>query len=141
MRMRRARQPVHYPLPHLQTITDGTTSLGPTSGSSLRLNATVTGLGPLFKIKLDIQNVGATPAYDVTVAYAFNPEVYRVPEAATLLPLLLPSVHYLVECSLLCIDEGGAADAVRVFVTRGRSVVPAISAVINMPVAQVLAGR
>jgi Bardet-Biedl syndrome 1 protein len=123
---------------YVKTITDGTTALTSVSGATLRLNASVAGLGPLFKLRLDVQNAGSAPAYDVTLALTYNHELYRVPEPVVTLPLLLPSVHYTLELPVHSIDAGGAADAVRIFVTRGRALVPAIGAIVNMPMAQIL---
>lgn len=50
--------------------------------------------------------------------------------------MLLPSVTYRCECELQSVDEGGAADSVRVFVCNRTSKLPIISAVVAMPISE-----
>ena len=43
-----------------------------------------------------------------------------------------------MDAELDCIDEAGGADAIPVFVCSAKSVLPVLSAVVNMPVSEVL---
>jgi Bardet-Biedl syndrome 1 protein len=52
---------------YVKVLTDGQGPMSNSSGNSIRLNATVQGLGPLFKIRLALQNTGTRPLYDIPV--------------------------------------------------------------------------
>ena len=54
------------------------------------------------------------------------------------MPLLLPGVPYKIDAELECIDENGGADAIRVIVCNPKSVLPVLSAVVNMPISEQL---
>jgi Bardet-Biedl syndrome 1 protein len=127
----------------VKTISDGGSALATLTGASLRLNATVAGLGPNFKIKLELSNVGTAPAMDVHVFFAFKLERYLMPQASVKLPLLVPGNRCNLEFPCICVDPSGAADSIRCVVVRGgsrsaSSIVPSINAVINMPMSQPL---
>ncbi|RYG50930.1 hypothetical protein EON67_04380 [archaeon] len=118
----------------MQTISDGGSALASLSGASLRMNASVAGLGPNFKIITEItvrahartralavpttccasllptrtmggaclslccvhahgacvQNVGTLPAFDVSLFFAAAADMYLMPQASALLPMLVP---------------------------------------------------
>jgi len=63
---------------------------------------------------------------------------FRPPAAHAQLPLLLPSVTYRCDCDVESIDEAGASDMVRVYVCTPTSKVPVISAVVTMPLSEVI---
>ncbi len=49
-------------------------------------------------------------------------------------------LQYNVDVPVQCIDEGGGADVVKVFVGSTRSCVPLISAAVSMPMSEVASG-
>lgn len=51
--------------------------------------------------------------------------------------MLIPGVPHSVETLVTCISELGISDTVRVFVVKGKNVKPIISAMINMPLAEI----
>jgi hypothetical protein len=55
-------------------------------------------------------------------------------------PLLVPGIAHRIDAELECIDENGAADVVRVFVCSAKSLIPVLSAVVNMPASELLLG-
>ena len=99
---------------YVKTITSGGSALASLSGANVRLSAAVQGLGPAFKIKLDLtvrrrrcpfcpccpslpdpppvraQNVGSTSLGDVSVVFSFDSALYAMPRASDALPILLP---------------------------------------------------
>ena len=52
-------------------------------------------------------------------------------------PILIPGVTYVYDTLVEFVSDLGISDQVRVFVTRGFQSRPILSAVINMPVAEV----
>ena len=47
-------------------------------GSKLRLNATTEGIGPIFKIKLEIQNLSKKTMVNTKIMLSYDKEIYRV---------------------------------------------------------------
>ena len=47
-------------------------------GAKIRLNCGVTGLGPQFKLQIDVENTGKSPQYDIPLMVVFNPALYKL---------------------------------------------------------------
>jgi Bardet-Biedl syndrome 1 protein len=124
----------------VKVITDGQGPLSSTGGTSLRLDAKVAGLGPIFKLRLSLKNTGLKALFDVPVTFSFNHAIYRMKEEGLVskIPILVPGLEYTFEVEVECIDQLGAADQIRVFICNPKSIVPAISAIVNMPMSEII---
>jgi hypothetical protein len=60
------------------------------------------------------------------------------PNAQTQVPLILPGIMYDTELTVRSIDPSGAADQLEIFVCNPKSSVPAISAILKMPVSEIV---
>jgi len=123
---------------YVKIITEGQSPLTYTSGSSLRLYAQVQGLGPLFQIRISLQNTGAKPIYNVRLVLGFSHHLYKVKTPSTSVPVLIPGFQYKYSVDVNNIDEDGGAEPVQVFVCGSASIVPMISAVVNMPLSDIV---
>ena len=123
---------------YVKMITDGQGPMSYASGSALRLTAQVQGLGPKFKIKLSLQNTGSKAVSELEVALNYNALLYRVRAAIFDVPLLIPGLVHRLDAELECVDENGTADVVRVYVCPKNSLVPILSAIVNMPQSEML---
>eukprot|EP00164_Ancoracysta_twista_P002068 GFYU01002724.1.p1 GENE.GFYU01002724.1~~GFYU01002724.1.p1 ORF type:complete len:595 (-),score=154.58 GFYU01002724.1:156-1940(-) len=123
---------------YVKVITDGQGPISYTSRSSLRVNANVSGFGPLFKIKLSIQNTGAKHVVNVPVVLSYNQLLYKTKTPTITIPLLVPGLEYSYEVSLECIDQNGGSDIVRIYLCDPESCVPVISAIVTMPLCEAL---
>eukprot|EP01063_Lacrimia_lanifica_P006766 TRINITY_DN14263_c0_g1_i1.p1 TRINITY_DN14263_c0_g1~~TRINITY_DN14263_c0_g1_i1.p1 ORF type:complete len:631 (+),score=260.23 TRINITY_DN14263_c0_g1_i1:62-1894(+) len=123
---------------YVKILTDGQGPLSYTGGSSLRLTAHVQGLGPLFKIKLNIQNTGAKPLSAIPIVFTYNKSIYQMWKPYMLIPVLVPSLVYHHEVDVRCIDESAGSDVIRVYVCSATSSVPIITALVNMPLTDFL---
>jgi Bardet-Biedl syndrome 1 protein len=65
-----------------------TTSGG--GGASIRLNAQVQGIGPLFRLKLNVQNTGTKAVSEVPVVLHYDHSLYRIKQSVLSLSLLVP---------------------------------------------------
>ena len=126
---------------YVKMITDGQGPMSYSSGTALRLTAQVQGLGPRFKIKLSLMNTGSKAVSELCVALNYNALNYRVKAAVFDVPLLVPGLVHRIDAELECIDENGGADTVRVFVCPLKSLVPILSALVNMPQSELLLGQ
>lgn len=123
---------------YVRVLTDNTGPISYSAGSSLRLNVQVQGLGPFFKLKLMLQNTGTKPIFNLPLLITCNP-TYHVDTPQLAIPCLLPGLNYSFETTAECLDPGGNADNIRVLVAAsGDASVPALSAIVKMPVSEVL---
>merc|ERR1711935_77413 len=125
---------------YVKIITDGQGPMSYTSGSSIRLSAQVQGLGALFSIKILVQNTGTKPIFDINLVATFNQQLYKVERPHIPVPVLVPGLQYKYHLDILCIDEDGSAEPVQVYVCGSHSVVPMISAIVNMPLSDIILG-
>ncbi|KAJ0394397.1 hypothetical protein P43SY_000098 [Pythium insidiosum] len=121
---------------YVKIIKDGQGPLSYSTGASIRLNAQVQGIGPVFRIKLNVQNAGTKAITDITVAFHYDHELYRFSKSLMVLPVVIPNVQYEYSAEVMAISESGAADSVYVFVCGKESCVPLVSAVVNMPLSE-----
>ncbi len=96
----------------------------------------MTGLGPNFKIVLNIQNTGKKSVTDLPVTYSWNEALYKISKPTMIIPLLIPGLMYQFFLDVLCLDTNGGADSIHIFVLSKASCVPIITAVVNMPVSE-----
>ncbi|KAG7165240.1 Bardet-Biedl syndrome 1-like [Homarus americanus] len=120
------------------------TSSNPVSLSEtepLKLSAQVLGLGPTFKLRVELQNTSsASPSLQLAVIFHCDDHIYNVNKSYIQIPMLIPGIIHVAETLITCISELGISDTVRVFVVKGKASRPLLTAVINMPVAEVFMG-
>ena len=97
-------------------------------GANVRLQAAYEGIGPVFRIKLELQNLSKKPIVDTHVCLNFKDNIYRQRRASPKLPLMLPNLIYKVNVEVECIDTTGANDIIKVFIIDTKSTIPLITA-------------
>jgi Bardet-Biedl syndrome 1 protein len=116
-------------------------------GPKIRVNCSVRGLGPRFKLSIDLvqgsssleSSSSATPLFDVFLTFIYPPSVYHMDRSLIVLPVMLPGVHYFVEADISCVSLSGATDVVKMLVTIGNGGgIPNVAALISMPASPVL---
>lgn len=118
-------------------------SLTPMSASllePLKMNAVVQGLGPSFKLTLNIQNTAACrPVMDLAISFLYDENLYSMRTAYFKIPLLVPGLNYPIDTFVECMSDKGISDIIKVFVLREGKSAPLLTAHINMPVSEGLA--
>lgn len=123
---------------YISLLNDGHAPMSYAQGSKLRLNATTEGIGPLFKIKLELQNLSKKTLVGTRVMLSYDTDIYKVITTGHQAKMaLLPQITYKQEILIQNIDENGAADLIRVFVFNDQSSMPLITANLNMPLSEV----
>ncbi|MBN3287118.1 BBS1 protein, partial [Polyodon spathula] len=93
-------------------------SLSPmSSGVSepLRMNAVVQGLGPSFKLTLNIQNTSACrPAMNLCISFLYDHSLYSMKTAFLKIPLLVPGLNYPIDTFVECLSDKGISDIIKV---------------------------
>ncbi|XP_029953864.1 Bardet-Biedl syndrome 1 protein homolog [Salarias fasciatus] len=115
-------------------------SLTPVSSSlsePLKMNAVVQGLGPTFKLTLNVQNTAACrPVMNLAVSFLYDESLYRVKNPFLRIPLLVPGLIYPIQTFVECTSDKGIADIIKVFVLHEGRSSPLLTAHINMPVSE-----
>lgn len=126
---------------YVKMLTDGKGMMSYSSNSSIRLTAHVQGLGPLFTIRLNMQNTGTKALLGIPVVFTHSMTHYRIQRPYHVVPCLVPSLIYTLEVNVECVDDNAGSDVVRVCVCNPNSIVPIITALVNMPIADFLTGQ
>ena len=117
-------------------------SLNPISSSAmepLKLSAQVQGIGPAFKLTVNLQNISpSVPSTNLLITFQFDESLYAVAKPCIVVPLLVPGLMYTHETLVECISDKGISDTIKVFVLHQGKSIPIITAVINMPVSEAL---
>ncbi|XP_054622936.1 Bardet-Biedl syndrome 1 protein [Dunckerocampus dactyliophorus] len=115
-------------------------SLTPMSSSPsepLKMNAVVQGLGPSFKLTLNMQNTAACrPIMNLAIVFLFDENLYRMTKPYMKIPLLVPGLVYPVQTQVECTSDKGISDIIKVFVLHEARSTPLLTAHINMPVSE-----
>ncbi|XP_024913404.1 BBSome complex member BBS1 isoform X1 [Cynoglossus semilaevis] len=115
-------------------------SLTPMSSSlsePLKMNAVVQGLGPTFKLTLNMQNTAACrPVMNLAISFLYDENLYRMRTPYLRIPLLVPGLIYPVETLVECTSDKGISDIIKVFVLHEGKGCPLLTAHINMPVSE-----
>jgi Bardet-Biedl syndrome 1 protein len=105
-------------------------------GAHLRLNAEVRGMGPEFSLLIKVQNTGVNPLFNVPLLIAGNAQLYHIPEPCKLLPAVIPHQMYPLEVDVICKDENGGTDTIRLYLCKPNGSVPILTALVQMPICE-----
>ncbi|KPA86510.1 putative Bardet-Biedl syndrome 1 protein-like (BBS1-like protein 1) [Leptomonas pyrrhocoris] len=109
--------------------------------SSLRMNAVVQGLGPVFKVKVQLQNVGESPIHAVRVVFCLSgDEMYRMAQQICTVPTLLPSVPLSCEALVQLVEGEVKGNAILVVASDPKSASPLASTLVDLPEAELIEG-
>lgn len=97
----------------------------------------VDGIGPLFKIRIKLENLGLKPANYLRVSYAFDAKIYKLVNPPMVLPVLVPNISYPVDVIVESIDPNGANDTIKLFIFEKDKNTPLLNAVVSMPVSEI----
>ncbi|KAK2820185.1 hypothetical protein Q5P01_023144 [Channa striata] len=115
-------------------------SLTPMSSSltePLKMNAVVQGLGPSFKLTLNVQNTAACrPVMNLAISFLYDESLYRMRCPYMRIPLLVPGLIYPFETFVECTSDKGISDIIKVFILHEGKSSPLLTAHINMPVSE-----
>lgn len=106
---------------------------------SMNISAQVQGMGPLFRLTITVQNSSpSVPIIDHYIIFKCDYSLYRLNRPRIELPLLVPSLSYNFESMVECLDDKGRTGAIDVQVLRKGNPAPLITALVNMPVSEIL---
>ena len=63
------------------------------------------GLGPLFKINCQLENLGKVPLKEVSITYLFNDRIFQIINSPHKIEYLIPNIYQNFVISIRNIDE------------------------------------
>lgn len=109
--------------------------------SSLRLSALVQGLGPVFKVKVQLQNVGEASLHAVRVVFCLSDdEMYRLPQQIFTIPTLLPSVPLSCEALVELVEGEVKGNPILVVASEPGNANPLATTLVDLPEAELVEG-
>ena len=110
------------------------------SNQSVRINARLMGFGPKFRIVIDAQNTGVTTMLQIPIVAIFNQEMYKIPLALQIIPLMIPGLLYHIVMDITNVDQNGGADEICICLCEMNAYVPMIAAIVKMPICEIMNG-
>lgn len=109
-----------------------------TATLSVKMEAEVRGLGPTFVLVVNIQNTGQLPLAGARIFFACDTSIYALSRNAISAGMLTPGVNYEFTNSVKCVTDELVASDVTVFLKKDSKAVPAITAIVHMPISEPL---
>lgn len=63
---------------YVKVITDTQGPVSYTSGTSVRLSAQAAGIGPIFKLKITLENTGKRVLTNIPITFKYNHSLYKM---------------------------------------------------------------
>ncbi|CAB4059180.1 BBS1 [Lepeophtheirus salmonis] len=105
----------------------------------IKLSAQVLGLGPTYKIIIGLSNTSVDKlSKNLELVFHNDDRVYVMEKDVIEIPFLIPGVDYTFATLVECVSDLGIADVIRVFLLKESSPKPILSAVINMPITEII---
>lgn len=82
---------------------------------SIKLSAKVIGLGPIFKILIELENNNDNSFLtDLLMLFGYDPKIYRMQLNVIRIGCLSPNLTYKFSNKVICINEMNVADSIKV---------------------------
>lgn len=124
---------------YVKVLTDGQGAAAFTTTTNLNMSLSVAGLGPRFKVYMSIRNEGKALT-DVVAALRCNSSMYQLSKTQFTIPMLVPSLQYMFEVSVECVDTEAGSDYITVVLLPppgpSSSSAPLLQAQIKMPISE-----
>lgn len=122
---------------YVKALDASLTPVSSTMQEPLTLNAVVQGIGPRFKLILNLQNTSINrPSMQLLISFLYDEQLYQLRPAFFKVPLLVPGLNYPIETFVDCCTDKGISDIIKVFLLREGKSTPLLTAHINMPVSE-----
>lgn len=100
----------------------------------VKIHADIEGLGPVFKVRLELTNQGQKPLTDLVLSFQFNKTNYTILDGLPEVKFLIPNVMMAVLLKIKNVSPMGSNEDIKVFLSHKHEAKPIAGAVINMPI-------
>lgn len=119
-----------------QVLTDGSGPLSFASYAQVQLNAVLQGLGPTFKLLIEVKNGSNSPLEGLNIVLKYDELQYKTDRKIVNVPSLLPTLTYSYSVLAESLVPGIGAGELHVAVVHRSSVVPVLLALVKMPISE-----
>uniref|UniRef100_T1J8I6 Uncharacterized protein n=1 Tax=Strigamia maritima TaxID=126957 RepID=T1J8I6_STRMM len=104
----------------------------------IKLTAQVHGLGPVFGLKIFLQNTSASKlCMNLALTFQYDDRIYLINKNYIEVSVLVPGLEYCFETEVRCVTDLALADKIKVFLIKPDvNTTPVVTASINMPVSE-----
>eukprot|EP00878_Enallax_costatus_P019435 GHUV01020506.1.p1 GENE.GHUV01020506.1~~GHUV01020506.1.p1 ORF type:complete len:152 (+),score=21.97 GHUV01020506.1:111-566(+) len=121
---------------YVKVLTDGKGSASQASTANLFMSVTIQGLGPRFRLLMNLSNEGQELVSDLQVVVQSDAEMYKIDNPHFQIPALVPLLHYTYKVDATCLQPTLGSDAVRIVVVSPKHTSPLMTAVVKMPLGE-----
>ena len=122
---------------YAKVLSDGQGPVSTTASASVRVQCNVMGLGPMFKVKLTVQNTGSSALTQVPILANADPKLYEVTPVQMTVPTLVPLLSYVFEVSVRAVNPAAAPGMVTIYVMGKESALPLLCVQVQMPASDI----
>lgn len=101
---------------------------------ALSMSAAVRGIGPQFRLTVEVRNLAELALVGATATAVFSGEAFHVDDAHVQLPALVPHVPHAIDFAVHSLVPGAQAPAIVVCITRDEQTL--LTATVDMPVSE-----
>lgn len=101
---------------YVKAISSSMNPVSSNSGESLKLSAQVHGLGPTFRLVIELVNNGTRPQVNMFLAFDFDSKLYSLERTHIPIGFMSSGVTYQFDTLIKCISSLNVTDTVKVFV-------------------------
>ena len=104
------------------------------------LNIQIIGLGPLFKLQIQLKNIGKSIINLIKIVLSYNKNYYLIKKSVLNIPLLIPSLDYKYFINIKCIEPNGNSTPIKLLIIDDKSLLhfPFMSAIVDMPISEII---
>lgn len=104
--------------------------------SKVKLNVSIQGLGPMFKLLLTVDNSGEEVINSTDLIIDYDKDIYDFPKENIQLGVLMPHVPTKYSLKFKNISEGGSSGSLKIMVVDRNSAAPLITSKIKVPISE-----
>ncbi|XP_071794355.1 BBSome complex member BBS1-like [Asterias amurensis] len=123
----------------VKALDNSLTPISSNPAEPLKLSAQIQGIGPTFKLTVNLQNTSLNlPSMQLLITFFYDEKLYSLQKTMIDVPMLVPGLNYSFETLVECLSDKGISDVIKVFVLKQGKTIPVITAIINMPVSETM---
>lgn len=109
----------------------------------IKVSARLQGLGPIFCLKIELENISADGkvSNELAITFQWDTKIYSVEDCFIPLPMLIPGVKYVFRTIVTYISELAISDVIKVIVMKMGKSTPIVMVIVNMPISEPATGH
>ena len=106
------------------------------SSSTMKISASLEGLGPNFKLNLILDNSGNEPIFNGILTIDYNRKIYYFDKESIILSIIMPHIPIKYSLNFKNISESGSSGMIKIIIVDKFQNTPLIQSTIKVPVSE-----